>query len=102
MLSFGRCGDPFGDHPTRGASQVGFLKNERINPIILKDTILQTETKSGMGHVVFPYGMPVNAVQTLCRLPCAQNKLYLRSHIYRNSPNPASKQLIHTAKSRYR
>ncbi len=30
VLNSGRCGDPFGDHPTRGASQVGFRKNERM------------------------------------------------------------------------
>jgi hypothetical protein len=67
VLSSGRCGDPFGDHSTRGASQVGFRKKKRANdPIIVKDT--DTESRS-MGHVVFPYGMTVNATQTLSRLP---------------------------------
>jgi hypothetical protein len=65
-----------------------FVKKRASDPIILKDTVLQTETKSGMGHDVFPYWMQCRPVQTLSRLPCAQSKLYLRSRIYSTDTHP--------------
>jgi hypothetical protein len=42
VLSSGQCGDPFGDHPTGGASQVGFPKKRANDPITLKNTEMQT------------------------------------------------------------